>query len=106
MLLKYDFPEVYFIEFIDDDDIGGINDCRMLIVDLTEDSIYVSFRKNRTSQSFLNILVDSIQKVEPFIQSKGNYFKKDNPAIELSFEQVTDGDKVQKTIRFYVKKKL
>jgi len=54
----------------------------------------------------LNILVDSIQKVEPFIQSKGNYFKKDNPAIELSFEQVTDGDKVQKTIRFYVKKKL
>jgi len=51
LLLKYDFPEVYYIEFIDDDEIGGINDCRMLIVDLTEDSIYVSFRKNRTSQS-------------------------------------------------------
>ena len=49
--------------------------------------------------------MDSIQKVEPFIQAKGNYSKKDNPAIELSFEQVTVRDKMQKTIRFYVEKK-
>lgn len=104
LLLKYDFPEEYDIEFIDDDEIGGIIDSKKLIVDLTEDSIYLSFRKNKKSQSFLNILVNSIQKVEPFIHTKGRFIKKDSPAIEMSFEQVTVGDRMQKTIRFYIEK--
>ncbi len=57
MFLDYDFPDEYDIEFIDDDEIGGIFDSKKLIVDLTEDSIYISFRKNKKSQSFLNVFL-------------------------------------------------
>jgi hypothetical protein len=52
LLLKYDFPEEYDIEFIDDDEIGGIIDSKKLIVDLTEDSIYLSFRWGQDAKNY------------------------------------------------------
>jgi len=102
LLLNYDFPEEYDIEIIDDSEFGDLIYSKKLIMDVTENSTYVSFRKSKKSDPILNLPIQSIHKTEPFVHSKGSFMKRDSPAIEMSFEQSSIGFSTTKTIRFYI----
>ncbi|TVP40769.1 hypothetical protein [Candidatus Nitrosocosmicus arcticus] len=106
MFLKYDFPEEYDIEIIDDGNIGGLEDSKILIVDLTEKTSYISFRRNRKSDPIVNISIQSIGEIKSFFQTKGNFKKKEVPAIEFHFEQSLMGEDMQKIVKFYIDKEL
>ncbi len=106
MFLKYDFPKEYDIEIIDVGNIGGLEDSKILIVDLTEKTSYISFRKNRKSDPIVNISIQSIGEIKSFFQTKGNFKKKEVPAIEFHFEQSLMGEDMQKIVKFYIDKEL
>lgn len=106
MFLKYNFPNEYDIEIIDDGNIGGLKDSKILIIDLTEKTSYMSFRKNKKADPILNISIQSIGEAKSFFQNKGSIKKKEAPAVEFHFEQSLMGEDMQKTVKFYIDKEL
>jgi hypothetical protein len=104
LLIDYDYPDEYDIEIIDDDEIGELYHAKKIVINLNEDSIFISFSKNKKSGPILNVPIKSVNKVDPFVQSKGHFIKKDNPAIEFSFDMESLGVNTLKTIRFFIEK--
>ena len=72
LFLKYNFPNEYDMDIIDDSNIGGLEDSKILMVDVTEKTRYISFRKNKKSDPYLNMSIQSIVEIKSFFQSKGS----------------------------------